>query len=291
MRYAFVLGLSCVMMAGAVEAKPAPSVVEIPADGRVDGMINGRPARFWVSPKGSKVPLLNPDAAKRAGLSPGWLKAAMTVGPVRIPANTGVVRYSVPATDLKRRVGWMDRPVAPRADALIGPGGIAAPVVVFRIGPTRPGEHVTRMPLIDRGYSGLKSAIKFGKELVSVDWRLDDDASVATASAGAFLGQVLDGRFSGATFQRHVFAGVSRPHRTMNLGLPLVVAGRRIDQILVRTSGDDREGSDPDEIVVVAKGKGEKKTPRSVTLGGDALRGCSTLTFDKPRKEIRLSCL
>jgi hypothetical protein len=48
--------------------------------------------------------------------------------------------------------------------------------------------------------------------------------------------------------------------------------------------------ADPDEIVAIGR---KKKEPdyRSLHVAADALTGCSSITFDKPRKRIILSCM
>jgi hypothetical protein len=51
----------------------------------------------------------------------------------------------------------------------------------------------------------------------------------------------------------------------------------------------DAPKGDPDEVVVVAKGKHDPKRDR-LMLGADALSGCSSILFDKPAQQIRLSC-
>jgi len=277
------------IMAIPAAARPRPGEVEIPSSGRVDGTINGKPARFLVSPIGSKVPLLNPDAARQAGLSPGWLNFAVFIGPVKVIGHTGVVRYTAPGTALRRRIGWFERPVAPGFDGMIGPAGLSASIVTFRLRPSRAGENITRLPLIDGGYGGMRSEVRVDKERVGINWLLDQDDSTASAQAGTLLRQQFAGAWSGPIVQRQIFLGVARPLRQMTLARPFVVGDLRLSSLLVRSSETDKESDDPDEIVVTAKGK--KAGPAFISIGRDALSRCSTLTFDKPRKEVRLSCL
>ena len=51
----------------------------------------------------------------------------------------------------------------------------------------------------------------------------------------------------------------------------------------------DAPPPDPDEIVVVAKGNRDANRDR-LTLGADLLDRCSSIIFDKPAKQIRLTC-
>jgi hypothetical protein len=46
---------------------------------------------------------------------------------------------------------------------------------------------------------------------------------------------------------------------------------------------------DPADVVVTGKRK-KKHRPGTLTLGADQLDRCSSLVFDKARKEIRLTC-
>ncbi|MGL4314521.1 MAG: hypothetical protein ACRCSO_11085, partial [Sphingomonas sp.] len=54
------------------------------------------------------------------------------------------------------------------------------------------------------------------------------------------------------------------------------------------TAGIADANADPDEIVVTAKGSTDRRDV--IILGNDALDQCSTIVFDKPRKQIQLSC-
>ncbi len=89
--------------------------------------------------------------------------------------------------------------------------------------------------------------------------------------------------------------GFARPVRTMEFARPVMAGGLQLLKFVVRTQDTGStiaipdETSDPDEIVVSAKGRG--KPLQRINVGTASLIGCSTLTFDKVRKEIRLSCL
>lgn len=52
---------------------------------------------------------------------------------------------------------------------------------------------------------------------------------------------------------------------------------------------DRRHGAaDPEEIVVVAKGK--RRTDGRLSIGADLLERCSSIVFDKPARQVRLTC-
>ncbi|WP_426266918.1 hypothetical protein [Sphingomonas sp. LHG3443-2] len=88
--------------------------------------------------------------------------------------------------------------------------------------------------------------------------------------------------------------GVKRPVRLLQLERPMYVGTLSLGELRVRTHdfGSARSipeaGADPDEIVVVAKGK--KPRTEQIKLGADVLDRCSSLVFDKKAREVRLSC-
>ena len=102
---------------------------------------------------------------------------------------------------------------------------------------------------------------------------------------------------TGVTHLAQIRFGIERPVRTMRLSAPLLIGGRPLTELGVRTadfgnaSGIPEVGAvtDPDEIVVTAAKKGERDY--SLLVGRDFLSGCSSLTYDFPAKLIRLRCL
>jgi hypothetical protein len=106
----------------------------------------------------------------------------------------------------------------------------------------------------------------------------------------------LRGHFVSDVHSRIIALGVSRPVRTLQFDTPLTFGPLRIDRTEVRmqdtgnTSSIPDEAPDPDEIIVSALSKNDKRL-RYIILGADALRSCSSITFDKPRRQVRLSCV
>lgn len=278
--------------AGAKPARVTPGGGELIVDmqGAVAGTMNGQAARFLLSPNGSKVPVLNPAAATRAGLKPGWINIMAIVGPVRVKGHSAVIRYTAPGTALKRRIGWFERNAAPGFDALLGPGAVSAPIVTFRLRATSAGERQFRLPLVDGGYGGMGSAVMIGKHRVLLRWAFDRAETTANAKTGQILSEARSGRWTSRTSELPVAFGISRPHREMALGTPVSVGPFHIPTVMIRTTGTEDAPTDPDEIIVTASKK-KQKGPGAIVFGRDALAACSTLTFDKVRKEVRLSCL
>ncbi len=94
--------------------------------------------------------------------------------------------------------------------------------------------------------------------------------------------------------------GVSRPVRPLTLARPLVVGPLSLTRLGVRTAeGKDTSAIpdantpppppvDPDEVVVTARPG--RPRPGTLTLGTDALARCSSIVFDKPARQVRLTC-
>ena len=122
----------------------------------------------------------------------------------------------------------------------------------------------------------------------------DRRVTLATAGAARLLSQAYGGELTGAAFAIRADFGIDRPARHLVLKSPFVVGGLTIRQVDVRTAdygsvtGIADANADPSEIVVTA---GKKTKARYwLTLGADALAICSSVTFDKARREIDFSC-
>lgn len=84
--------------------------------------------------------------------------------------------------------------------------------------------------------------------------------------------------------------------RTLRLARPFIVGPLAIAELGVRT-GDfgnataiREEGGDPDEVVVTGERRRNRDRDR-VAIGADQLRNCSSITFDKRARQVRLSCV
>ena len=81
----------------------------------------------------------------------------------------------------------------------------------------------------------------------------------------------------------------------MRLGTPLAIGPFAISELGVRTadfgnaSGIREEGGDPDEVVVTGDRRRNRGRDR-VAIGADQLRNCSSITFDKRARQVRLTC-
>lgn len=275
-----------------VSAAPLPNLA-IGLDGLVNARSGTQPLRWLMLADGASAPILNRAAAQRLGFKPGWFGATVKVGPVRVPGSTAVMRFSIGAFEFKRRMGWFERDIAPAYDGMLGPGAVPFPVISFKLRAPQPCEQVMTLPLVDSGLQGMGTS--YGKPAIMVQFDPQRARSIATAAAGADLARLLDGELFGAVRQEHARFGVMRPVRELRFARPFMVAVLRLNAMLVRTSDYGNTGAirdadaDPSEIVVTAKSK--VKAIRVIHLGADALQHCSSLVFDKPRRQLRLSCL
>ena len=120
--------------------------------------------------------------------------------------------------------------------------------------------------------------------------------TLATASTGARLAAIFGGRMEGASTTEEIAFGIARPIRDLVLVRPLEMGPFRITRLGVRVADEgsvatiadtDAPPADPDEVVVVGKGKHHRD---KITIGADLLAACSSIVFDKPARLIRLRC-
>lgn len=293
--------LSGLLVVGLLASAPKlPPVYVVRGDGVVSGALNGVPARIRIDPAAASAPILTTELAQRARLKAGLFGFEYMIGPVRLNGRSAVTRIDFGLGPVRRRVGWTPAPYRAGADAVIGPGLIPVPVVRFELHAPRPGERISVLPLVGQG--GLEQA--WGERFALVDvggspLRVQFDPgrrrTVATASAGARIAGALGGQLAGSATPTEIAFGVSRPVRSLRLSRPLLIGAISLSEMGVRTHdfGSVRSvpeaGADPDEIVVVAKGK--KNPGEQIKLGADVLDKCSSITFDKAARQIRLSCL
>jgi hypothetical protein len=278
----------------------APGERVIRAGVAVPTTVAGAAATVLIDPGAPSMMMVSKEIATRAALKEGPFRLSWMVGPVRVPASTAVVRVNLGAGEVKKRIGWTDRPYVTGADGAIGPGGLEDDVVRFVLRDTRAGERVSMLPMLDGGglfggAVGLFGAVDLGGEPMRVRFDLRRARTLASAPTANTLARIHDGRLSPDVARAEIAFGVERPVRTMTLARPLMIGSLAIARVAVRTTdhgnaeGIMAEGStpDPDEVIVTAKGK---RREMRITVGTDDLAGCSWIVFDKRAKQIRLSC-
>lgn len=296
---AMLVALSAVLMGAA--SPPEPELVVAP-DGIVPATVNGVPGRLRIDPAVPALPLLSPRWANEAQLRPGPFAFALLVGPQHVDGVTAIGRIGVGdgAEVRRRRIGWTRLPYTDAADGVIGPGGVPQRVIRFVLGPAQPGERTVALTLADEGgmfggWGHSYALVDLGGAPLRVRFDPHYPRTLATAGAGVRLAQAYDGRVSGDPESLVIAFGIARPVRRLRLGRPLQIGPLALTELGVRTSDFGNAGSireeqgDPDEIVVTADRHRDSDRDR-ITIGADFLARCSSLVFDKPARQIRLTC-
>lgn len=264
--------------------------------------VNGVPVRLRIDPAAVAMPTVASDVAARAGLKAGPFQVSYAVGPVSVEGRTALGRIDLGRGPETRRIAWWDRRRDRSADAVVGPGGVPAPVVRFRLRPTRSGERVATLRMIGQGgladrWAGLYALATLDGRPIRI--RFDPQRpSTATAAVGLALARVHDGVAEGGSFPTEIAFGVERPVRMLRLARPFEVGPLSIDRLLVRVADHGnaagiataRVPPDPDEVVVTGRRERDRSRDR-ITIGRDQLDRCSSITFDKRTRQVRLSCV
>lgn len=284
-------------------ASPPPERI-VDGDGIVAVTVNGTPGHLRIDPGAPGMPLIDAAFAGRAGVKGGMFGFIFKIGPERIAGRTAVAKIDLGQGPFKRRVGWSTRSYASIADGAIGPADLPEPVIRFLLNPARVGERTVTMPMVDGGglfggFAGLYGQIMVGGEPLRIRFDPWHPRSLANAGAAARIAAAQGGKLSGETTRREIAYGIARPVRDMTLARPLQIGPLSILALGVRT-GDgsgaatiadaDAPPPDPDEVIVTAKGKAHDPNRDRVAIGADLLMRCSSLVFDKPARQIRLTC-
>jgi len=284
-----------------IGAAPPPERV-IRVGETIAATVAGVPARILVDPGAPSFALVSGEIATRAALKPGPFALNYLVGPVRVPGRTAVVRVDFGRGVVRKRIGWAERPYIPGVDGSVGPGGLEDEVIRFVLRAPAPGERDHTLPMVDGGglfggTIGLFGQVTVDGEPVRIRFDLRRRENLVSAGFASTLARVHDGRLADDRRMVPIVFGVERPVRTLTLRRPLAIGPLSVAAISVRTTdfgnaeGIRAEGEtpDPDEVLVTAKGKRDRRGDR-LSIGTDALAACSSVTFDKRAKLIRLHC-
>ena len=294
-----LVALLNVLVATAAAAATNEFIIE--PDGAVEVTVNGKPTRMLFRGVGSSTLILNPEDAKRLDIKTGIIKFPIRyrVGPHRINGKSGVTRYSVGSKLVKRRVGWFERDVAAGFDGLLGPMAIDYPIVTQRLRAPVVGEKTITFSASNFGYNGVGVVFR-GKPFTYMMFDPSAPTSIINAPFANEMVPHLRGHFEGDVHERVVAFGVSRPVRNIEFGKPWIIGTAAANISLyradVRTLPGEKTDTipdkepDPDEIIVVAAGQIDKR-PRYLIVGADALSRCSSIRFDKPKRQITLWCV
>lgn len=283
-----------------IGARPAPDlerIVDAASGHIVTAIINGRPMKLRVELDANYWITLNAASAARAGLDGSWIKGTVPVSSVPVKFNSSATRLKIGAWNEKHRITWIDRTVIEGADGIIGPSLLPENRVTLTFHPPAPGERTIELAIDNSRYFGSRYKLRVGEETLWVNFTPHRPQSVATAAAGAHLAQMQDGHWSGEPRLVRIELGIDRPGRPMTLRKPFDIGGLMSSSFMVRTADyrgkfqlpPDKE-PDPGEILVT--GRTSKGRARFLlSLGRDALGGCSSITHDKKRETLTLHCL
>ena len=294
----------------AAERDPSERVVT--GKGLVEVRVNGETATLRIDPAAPAMPLINSQLAESARLKMkgSWgVGIGYSVGGTSVMSRTQVVRVDFGDGDIKRRVGWTNRPFADVADGTVGPEAFPEKIIRFKLRDAMTGERTISLPMerdtaplgMFGNFSATFGRIDVGGEPMRVRFDPNHARSLVTAGAGARLAHLNNGVISGNAVPTEIFFGVRRPVRTLALQLPLELGSLNISTLGIRTAdygsargireaGETEKPADPDEIVITAKGKKRDVRRDTLSLGADYLSRCSSIAFDRGTKSIRLTC-
>jgi hypothetical protein len=323
----FVSLLLCGGCAGGVEAigarrlaaslptAPVDSIaprIDFDADEVISVSINGQPASVRVGSGRSSIlhiaardaaPLFGPLASQfaRRGDWPGAQRATERVGPVTVIGHRAPATLAFAFGNRTGPVEWFGRE-EPNMDAgQVGPFGIPATIVGFRLRAARPDERVVVLSLDEEanGWGIASTSLYIDQQWVRFAFAPHFATSIASAAAGGAIARAHGGRFVGPPVPVVITHGVDRPARAVQLDRVLSIGPISVPQLLVRTLdygtargiGDQVDGFDnPADILVTART--DRQAPQYIVyLGADALSHCSSVTFDKTAMTISLSCV
>ncbi len=190
----------------------------------------------------------------------------------------------------------------PNVDAIAGPDAIPAKIVKYNLRNSQAGEQIYSFPLArpwNWWIAGTEQEIN--GQMIHFAFAPQFETSVAGASAAAHISQIHKGQFTDIRKNILIAYGVERPTRQVNLAVPITLGAINIASLLVRTEDfgsattipGNKPATEPEDksaIIVTA----QRKIPKAkliVYVGADALYGCSSITYDKPAKQIHLSCI
>ena len=292
---------------------------DVPVGGMIAATIDGKPVILRVDPAAPGLVFVTTAVAERLALKGGALGLGYSVGEQGAMQATTVRPMTFGTNAVKRRIGfpsrkhetkgkaadprWVGRPYANVGDGSIGLASLPEPVVRILLNAPRAGERTVALPMVDGGgllgkLSGTFAQITIGGQPIRIRFDPYHPRTTVTANAATLIAQAQRGTLVGLTAPVEIAFGIARPVRTMTLATPLLVGPLALSSLGVRTTDvgsaaaipdADAPPPDPDEIVVVAKGKRDANRDR-LTIGADLLDRCSSIIFDKPAKQIRLTC-
>lgn len=278
----------------------------LPPDHIIEVMVDGIPLRMLVSAEASGPAQINPQVVLarkwRARFQVTWDYGEDDDD---IVDSVGVQRM-VYFGDRKRfmPIIWSLGEASPIADGVIGVHQLPYNRVVFPLGPPTGEQTIQTFPLIRIYGAGLYTlGTQFDLEgrKMKAWFALEREENVLTAPTANFIATRFDGGFvPGSEGFVTLDFSVQRRARTMRLARPIMLGDIPLDTFAVRYEdygrarhvgeiAPDDPRFNPEEIVV-AERKQRGQIDLLSRLGRAAVAHCSSMTYDKTAREIRLSC-
>ncbi len=292
----FILALSVAAIGSLAYGKPRSSsqTLIVPPNQIVSGSVNGQAMNFQMLAWAPSTLILNPEPALSLGLKSGPFSGKLVVGKTRDKVMVTGAQYAIGSQATKGQIGWTNRAISPTASGWLGPGAAPFDVVTFQLHPAEVGETPYTLPMIFAG-GGVVTTIKIGDKDITITWDNSRGGTIVSGAAGAEIAKANVGSFFGPVATEMVQLNAERPTRKLRLANPLRLGPISIRDISVRTSEGGESSipdmdADPSEIVVTASARSRVKPAYFVFVGMNDMKNCSSLTFDKPAKLIRLMC-
>ena len=291
-----VLALGLAAIGSLAYARPRSSgqTLIVPPNQIVSGSVNGQAMNFQLLAWAPSTLILNPGPALSLGLKPGPFSGKLIVGKTRDKVMVTGAKYAIGSQATKGQIGWTNRAISTTASGWLGPGAAPFDVVTFQLHPAEAGETAHTLPMVFAG-GGIVTTIKIDDKDITLTWDNSRAGTIVSGAAGAELAKANAGSFVGPVATEMVQLNAERPTRKLRLANPLRVGPISIRDMSVRTSEGGESSipdmdADPSEIVVTASAGSKVKPEYFVFVGMNDMKNCSSLTFDKPAKLIRLMC-
>ena len=299
------IGLAPLATATVAIADESPAT-DAPAGSYILPMIiAGQPARMLVAPGETSTVTCTPDFARRAGLVAEDRRTFTQIGPIAVEGDVANVAFDIAWLTSRRTIVWPANNWSAAIDCAMGPDALGAAVTRFDLRPPLPGERTIALPY-DRPLgkratgNAAYARIMVGDTSIAVRFDPLRRETVATASAALVIAGALGGKLDGPTLRSEIFFGVTRPIRRVRLAEPLTVGPLSLDSVYARLSdygdasairGVDSDELDPGgDIVITGTRRRKIGDVRLLRIGADQLATCSSIVFDRPAGQIRLTC-
>lgn len=253
----------------------------------VDAEINGRPIRLEVDLRMPEVLVLSRAAAERLGvrqLPIGHVQVGIDGSGALLRGRIARPRIIFAGRGARALTGVFAVPVSTRADGVIGPAVLPYDVITIELGPNLEGARDIVLPMSDPDLWGVHTEV--GGRSLSVDFDLWGGASTFNRVASRRFDEEGAIISAGELMERPVILGLTAQMQPVNTAL--TVFGLALAPTFARTDAP-LLGALDEETIVVEASSGRPRPPR-VTLGREALSRCSSISVNRPARQLTLRC-